>query len=591
MGHHRRSVDSSDQPRWKHWLNRHSWIAGAAALLWLIYRSGTKPSRFAYPCQQAAFSTAALVFGVPVVATIVALRARLFTPRGLVMALAGLATTFGVWAYLSRTPAYNGPEAEPRQAYRASVYHAYNPIGPVGDHFAQLDDLIEIMGADGTKFYKSDVTSLTAGPEGLFAADDVIVIKINYQWTQRGGTNTDLLKGLIRRLVDHPDTFTGEIVVGENGQFNPLDNFDHSENNAEDQSQSPHDAVVHFSSQGYPVSHFDWTEVRSISVNEFSAGDMTSGYVVYPYDSVLQGRISYPKFTTALGTRISLRDGIWLEGTNYDRDRLKFINLPVLKSHHATYGATACTKNYMGVVTTTLSTNSHSSMGLGLLGALLAEIRPPDLNILDATWINAVPTTGPSTSYAGATRKDMLVASVDAIAADMWAVSNILIPAFNDNGYWPPYPEPSADPSDETSDFRLYLDYSMAYLLNAGYDATNKLGAIDAINLAPPGEVSDPGGGGDPFTIAKDGSGFTLAWSDPVRGGSADEFMLYRIDLAGGLPECETSLGAGLSSFVSSLSDNSAFLVVGRNVAGDGSFGTDSRGIERASAVDTGVCP
>jgi hypothetical protein len=447
------------------------------------------------------------------------------------------------------------------------------------------------MGADGLKFYKSDVVSLTAGPEGLFAADDVIVIKINYQWTQRGGTNTDLLKGLIRRLMDHPDTFTGEVVVGENGQFNPLNNFDHSENNAEDQSQSPHDAVVHFSSQGYPVSHFDWTQVRSTTVNEFSTGDMTNGYVVYPYDSVLQGAISYPKFTTALGTRISLRDGIWLGGTDYDRERLKFINLPVLKSHHATYGATAATKNYMGVVTTTLNTYSHTSMGYGLLGALMEEIQPADLHILDATWINAVPTTGPSTSYAGATRKDRLVAGVDPIAVDMWAVSNILIPAFNDNGYWAPYPEPSADPSDETSDFRLYLDRSMSYLLNAGYDATNKLGAIDAINLAPPGEVSDPSGGGDLFTIARDGGGYTLAWSDPVRGGAVDEFVLYGIDLAGGLPECETNLGAGLSSFVSSLPDNHAFVVVGRNGAGDGSFGKDSRGIERASAVDRGVCP
>jgi hypothetical protein len=593
MRGHRQSVDASGHPRWKHWLNRHSWIAGAAALLWLIYRSGTKPSRFAYPCQQAAFSTAALVFGVPVVATIVALRARLFTPRGLVVALAGLATTFGIWAYLSQTPAYNGPDAEPRQTYRASVYNAYNPTGPVGDHFAQLDDLIEIMGAGGLKFYRSDVTSLTAGPEGLFAADDVIIIKINYQWSQRGGTNTDLLRGLIRRLVDHPDTFTGEIVVGENGQFAGLANFDRDQNNAETQSQSPHDVIVPFETEGFRVSHFDWTLVRYLNVSEFSDGNMTDGYVVYPYSSDFYGRISYPKFTTTYGTRISTRDGIWLGGQDYDRDRLKFINVPVLKSHHSTYGATACVKNYMGLVSTQtgLSTQSHTAMRYGLLGALLAEIQPATLNILDATWINADPTTGPSTGYEGATRKDMLVASVDPVAADMWAVTNILIPAFNDNGYYAPYPEPSADPGNPTSDFREYLDNSMAFLLDAGYDATNDLASIDGINLAPPGEASDPGGAGDPLTIAKDGGGYTLAWSDPVRGGSADEFVLYGIDLAGGPPECETTLGAGLSAFVASLPDNHAFVVVGRNGAGDGSFGSDSRGIERASAIDTGVCP
>ena len=60
----------------------------------------------------------------------------------------------------------------------------------------------------------------------------------------------------------------------------------------------------------------------------------------------------------------------------YDRGRLKFINLPVLKSHHATYGATAAVKHYMGVVSGELATNSHSSIYYGLMGALLAEIQP-----------------------------------------------------------------------------------------------------------------------------------------------------------------------------------------------------------------------
>ena len=32
---------------------------------------------------------------------------------------------------------------------------------------------------------------------------------------QRGGTNTDVLKGLIARILEHPDGFTGEVVVVE----------------------------------------------------------------------------------------------------------------------------------------------------------------------------------------------------------------------------------------------------------------------------------------------------------------------------------------------------------------------------------------
>jgi hypothetical protein len=352
----------------------------------------------------------------------------------------------------------------------------------VGDRFPGLDLLVTQMGHEGLKFYKSATVTMESGPDGLIGADDVIAIKINYQWPDRGGTNTDLLRGLIRRIVDHPDTFTGEIAVCENAQFNSTSGFDRLANNAQDIALSPHDVVVWFQGLGYTISHYDWTPVRYTSVSEYSEGNNTDGYVVYDYDAQLHGRISYPKFRTSHGTYISTRFGIWDPiGETYDRESLKFINVPVLKSHHATYGATACVKNYMGVVTRELSTSSHSAIGYGILGALLGEIQVADLNILDSIWINANPYDGPWTSYAAATRRDELVASTDPVAADIWAVSKILIPAFQHNGYSPPWPYPSADPYNSGSEFRNYLDNSMSYILAAGYDATNDLGSIDVV--------------------------------------------------------------------------------------------------------------
>jgi hypothetical protein len=310
----------------------------------------------------------------------------------------------------------------------------------------------------------------------------VVVVKINYQWPERGGTNTDLLRGVIRCLVDHPDTFSGEIVVCENAQFNSTQGFDRAENNAQDHGLSPHDVVVWFQDLGYTVSHFDWTLVRGISVDEYSEDDTDNGYVVYPHDAQLNGRVSYPKFQTDYGTCISLKYGIWdPDSSTYDREHLKFINVPVLKSHHATYGATVCVKHYMGVVTGLLSTNSHNAIRNGILGALMGEIQPADLNILDCIWINANPYSGPQTTYEGATRRDELVASLDPIAIDIWSVKNILIPAFIDNGYSPPWPYPSADPDDPSSAFRTYLDNSMNWLLDAGYDVTNDLDQIDTV--------------------------------------------------------------------------------------------------------------
>lgn len=577
------------------WFLVNSVISGILALCWLLLRSGRKPSRLAYPCQQAAFATAAAAFGAPLVAAVMIARRRLFTPKGLAIAAAGLLVSFGLWSYLSRTDAYTGPLLDPPRDYTAQVFHETRcPEDPVGDHFPGLDDLIEMMGGHGLKFYESSIPSLTAGPDGIIASDDVVVVKINYQWGDRGGTNTDLLRGVIRRIVDHPDGFTGEVVVAENAQFNSTSNFDRPNNNAQDHSLSPHDVVVGFQAQGYTVSHYDWTLIRYDQVNEYNMLDMNDGYVVSAYDAALHGRKSYPKFRTDYGTRISMRYGVF-ENRVYDRERLKFINLPVLKSHHSTYGVTAAVKHYMGLVTGYLSTNSHSAIHYGMMGAVMGDIQIADLNILDAIWINANPYSGPSTSYAGATRKDMLVASTDPVALDRWATKNILIPAFIDNGYSPPWPAPSADPDDPTSAFRQYLDNSMNYILAAGYDVTNDYAQMSPITVAPPGEASNPQGTGAPFTIDKVPGGYELNWSEPVQGGKATEYNLYRVDLAGlgaaTQPVCEAHLGQLETATLATLTDGQGFIVVGRNLVGDGSFGKNSAGAERPSPALADVCP
>jgi hypothetical protein len=497
------SQSNPGQSRFRSWRNNFWWrwfvgntlISGTLALIWLALRSGSKPSRFAYPCQQAAISTATLAFGGPVVAAVIAGRRHLGLwirkPAGIVTVAVGLLVTAACWGYFLRAEEYAGPVLDPPVDYRAELFHVtVCPQDPTGDRFLGLDNLLAMMGIGGLKFYQSATESPVSGPDGIIATNDVIVIKINYQWDQRGGTNTDLLRGLIRRIVDHPDLFTGEVVVCENAQFNSVQGFDRAQNNAQDHSLSPHDVVVAFQTEGHNVSHFDWTSVRYTSVSEYAEGDMTDGYVVYDYDSQLHGRISYPKFQSDASTLISLKYGIWdPHDESYDREHLKFINVPVLKSHHATYGATVSVKHYMGVVTRELNTSSHSAIHYGILGALLGEIQLADLNVVDAIWINANPYDGPWTSYAGATRRDELVASLDPVAMDIWAVKNILIPAFMDNGYSPPWPSPSADPDLPSSAFRQYLDNSMYQILAAGHDVTNDLQQIDV--------VTGDGGAGD----------------------------------------------------------------------------------------------
>jgi len=473
---------------WVRWVLANSTVAGLFALLWLILRTGSRPSRLAYPCQQAAFSAATLAFGAPLIAALTAVRrgtlARLRPP--VVAAAAGLCllAAVGAWAYRAQPDPAALPVLDPPVDYVATVFQVTDcPPEPVGDSFPGLDNLLILMGRHGLKLHRSPAVSTLSGPDGIIGADDVVVLKINYQWEARGGTNTDLLRGLIHRIVGHPDGFSGEVVVCENSQVQPLDGFDRAANNSADLFQSPLDVVNDFADDGYAVSAYSWTSIRRRSADEFSEGDDDGGYVVYGYDPALHGRVSYPKFTTAHGTRISLRDGIWDPGAAaYDRDRLKVINLPVLKSHSASYGGTACVKNYMGVVTNSLNTNSHDGIAYGLLGEAMAVVRPPDLNILDSIWINANPNDGPWTSYAGATRADQLVASTDPVAADIWAVTNILVPAFLANGYEPPWPNPEITPDDPGSEFRVYLDNSMSRLLAAGYQVTNRLDSIELVS-------------------------------------------------------------------------------------------------------------
>lgn len=469
-----------------HRLLAHPRVAGLLSLCWLLARTGTRPSRLAYPCQQAALSATLVTVVGPLAALVAVWRTTAARVRGRLGAAAvGLAllTTLGSAGHAVPSRVRVTAALQPPAEHRSQVFHVTGcPHGRDGDRFPGLDNLLDLMGSNGLKFYRSTATYRLGGPDGILGRSDVVVIKINYQWAQRGGTNVDLLHGLVRAIVAHPDGFVGEVVVCENAQFASVSSFDRPDNNAEDAGHSPYDVIVRFRDQGHRVSAFDWTDIRMDQVAEYSEQDDRSGYVVLPYDPDLGGRVSYPKFETEYGTRISLRDGVWSEADqSYDRDRLTFINVPVLKSHHSTYGVTACVKNYMGVVTDSLGTNSHNATRYGVLGALQAEIGTADLNILDCIWVNANPHSGPMTPYSAATRRDELVASVDPVAADIWAATHVLVPAFIGNGYAAPWPSPSADPEDPESAFRTYLDASMGYLLAAGVAVTNDPAQIEAI--------------------------------------------------------------------------------------------------------------
>lgn len=362
-------------------------------------------------------------------------------------------------------------EAEPS----SDIYVVTGTSGADGG----VAELIGLMGDHGLWFYRSDESGRSWGPDGLISRDDLVLLKVNSQWDERGGTNTDLVKALIDMILNHPEGFVGEIVVADNGQaqFGAKGNggsFSWERNNAEDPSQSIERVVASYSGP-HKVSAYLWDNITTRRVREYSDGDLEDGFVVEDLENPRTGiRVSYPKFRTRYGTYISFKLGVWdPERGIYNGKRLKVLNIPVLKSHRI-YGVTASVKSYMGVtsdrLTAQLGVRAHSTVGSGGMGTEMVETRFPTLNILDAIWVNGNPLGGPRTPYEAATRVNMIAASRDPIALDYWASKHILIPLARSRGYGD---LSSMDPeSGAKGSFGEWLRRSMEEIRLAGLWAT-----------------------------------------------------------------------------------------------------------------------
>jgi hypothetical protein len=310
-----------------------------------------------------------------------------------------------------------GGEGKPPETEATSVAFVQKNTDGTDDG---LKKLLSNMQKNGLAFYRRE-----NGTEGLIGAKDVVLLKINCQWDERGGTNTDLLKSMIQSIVEHPDTFAGEIIVADNGQaqFGAKGNggsLDWEKTNAKDRKQSAQDVVDYFAKQGFRVSGVLWDKFTRRQVSEYDTGDYKDGFVMESQKQSTGIQITYPKFTTRYKTMVSFKKGIWNdERKQYDSSALKVINVPVLKSH-SIYQVTGAVKNYMGTTSDRLTgRGAHNSIGQGGIGTQMALTRIPALNILDAIWI--APGMGPRSPYSRAAETDTIAASTDPVALDYWA--------------------------------------------------------------------------------------------------------------------------------------------------------------------------
>jgi Domain of unknown function (DUF362) len=287
-----------------------------------------------------------------------------------------------------------------------------------------VECLLDLMGQKGDKFYRSASVTTLSGPDGLISADDVVLIKINAQWKYRGATNSDVVRGLIQRILDHPDGFVGEVVLFENGQGRGSLNCDTS-------SSYNGDTSVH--ANALDESHsFTYLVQTVFNDPRVSAKllDPVRNIFLSGTDHTADGfrtveNISYPCFTTDGGHRVELREGLWT-GSGYSQ-KLKLINVPVLKTHGGCE-VTASLKHFYGVLSMSdghTGIRHYSRLGK-TCGKMAVSVRTPVLNIIDAIWVSHLALKGYPASATFQARQ--LLASQDPVAADYWAAKYILYP-------------------------------------------------------------------------------------------------------------------------------------------------------------------
>ncbi|MFX1367860.1 MAG: DUF362 domain-containing protein [Promethearchaeota archaeon] len=493
-------------------------LVAIASTIWFTLRTGTRPSRVAYPCQQAALANmqifkTAILASIPSIASIRS-RTSLMKP-----ALILILISAGSFFIASETfPAFFEPLQSESDDYTrvpnnmtsqsasapeavSALFYVKNATGLEGNLDEAIDALFNLMSSQGLHFYQ------TAGtPEGLIGSNDVIIIKMNGQWESRGGTNTDLIKSVINAIIDHPDGFTGEVVIADNGQG--IGDLNRDLANGYLHNQSAQKVADSFASS-WNVSTILWDDLRESTVDDYDEGDFADGYVrssVWHDDT--QIFVSYPKFRSpATGAYVSFKKGIWSNVTGFDTDRLKVINMPVLKSHEL-LGVTASVKHYMGVPQGHIVPSvddevphEHFAVALGGMGTMIAETRAPVLNILDMIWVNAHPLEvsilrGPWSTYRSARFTDIIGASLDPVALDYWSAKYVLLPTAEYLDY---QTYSSLDPDYEPvsqhiyypyvqqeESFHNYLERSMNELRDSGFQVTMNESEMDVFTIELP---------------------------------------------------------------------------------------------------------
>ena len=189
-----------------------------ASVIWLILRTGTKPSRISYPCQKAALTNInvfLVALGFPFVSVagqwlfhkMVKSRISKVVMIASLLAISVFSTvetfTINSAPAVDFTPVALDLQSQTVESNSPSkLFIIQNASGLQGNLDVSISAPLSSMQSQGLNFFKTSAT-----PSGLIEKNDVIIMKVNGMGPQRSGTNTDLAKSLVKTIVAHPDGF------------------------------------------------------------------------------------------------------------------------------------------------------------------------------------------------------------------------------------------------------------------------------------------------------------------------------------------------------------------------------------------------
>ncbi|MFH0936733.1 MAG: PQQ-binding-like beta-propeller repeat protein, partial [Candidatus Daviesbacteria bacterium] len=398
-------------------------LVGILSLAWLIYKTGTKPSRINYPCQKAAATNSAIFLGwVASILTghflFIRLKkhftwARIFVLLiiiGLVVVGAKEYQAFQVnqvWAQLSSDSPMGTPQGvQPGRV--VWVHDSKATTGTYTNYWTQVDQIVVNSMMDSAVKTLTGQSSVDGAMAKIFTTDcskKKIAIKVNFNNIGRDQQTMD---------ANHQPViaFLRELTTSVSGIFTPFDQAN---------------IYVYDVSRNFGVAQRDYfaSAIKSAFPNVHLVGSSASGQVE-------GATFSTEKFS--LDPTYCTPSGWGTEVANFLKDADYLVDMPLLKGHGMSGGSTLSFKNHLGSIANAAAFHPclvFQNNNPGLVGVYTASFHNTDgtltsidkktkLVIGDALYGHPGANTDPPRNWRifGNNSPNSLFVSQDVVAAD-----------------------------------------------------------------------------------------------------------------------------------------------------------------------------